>query len=119
MERAQDRLPPVVSNRTGWLSRLEIWFKGQAGRATRWYAWEQVNFNRAVTEALKEIAGALSSIARNQIGGAPSDNARAMNSSDLASLESRIAALKLSSQKIENLDAEVADLRRTLDERFS
>jgi len=119
LARAQDRLPPVVSNRTGWLARLELWVKGQAGRATRWYAWEQVNFNRAVTEALREIAGALNSIAHNQAAGETSYGTRATNDSDLASLASRIAALKVSSQKIEELDAEVAGLRRILDERFS
>ncbi len=113
MERAQDRLPPVVSNRTGWLARLELWIKGKAGRATRWYAWEQVNFNRAVTEALKEIAGALSSITQNQSG------AHTANSSDPASLESRIASLERSAQKIERWEAEAAALRQTLDERFS
>jgi len=119
LARAQDRLPPVMSDRTGWLSRLEIWVKGQAGRATRWYAWEQVNFNRAVTKALQEIAGALSSIAQNQMSGETVVKERATNSAGLASLESRIASLETSSAKIEGLEAEIASLRRNLDERFS
>ena len=52
--RAWDRLPPVVSNRSGLIARVERWLKRQSKRATRWYAWEQVNFNAAVHHALSE-----------------------------------------------------------------
>jgi len=54
--RAWDRLPPVVSNRSGTTARLELWLKRYFKRATRWYAWEQVNFNAAVHHALGEMA---------------------------------------------------------------
>ncbi|HEY6232386.1 MAG TPA: hypothetical protein VIW64_14085 [Pyrinomonadaceae bacterium] len=54
--RAWDRLPPVVSNRSGASARLELWLKRHFKRATRWYAWEQVNFNAAVHHALGEMA---------------------------------------------------------------
>lgn len=53
--RAWDRLPPLVSNRSGTTARLELWFKRHLKRATRWYAWEQVNFNAAVHHALRDI----------------------------------------------------------------
>jgi hypothetical protein len=53
--RAWDRLPPVVSNRSGLAARLELWVKRHLKRATRWYAWEQVNFNAAVHHALRDI----------------------------------------------------------------
>jgi len=53
--RAWDRLPPVVSNRTGAFARLELSFKRYMKRATRWYAWEQVNFNAAVHQALRDL----------------------------------------------------------------
>jgi murein L,D-transpeptidase YcbB/YkuD len=53
--RAWDRLPPVVSNRSGFLATLELWWKRQMKRATRWYAWEQVNFNAAVHHALRDL----------------------------------------------------------------
>ncbi len=53
--RAWDRLPPVVSNRSGLSARLELWLKRQLKRATRWYAWEQVNFNAAVHHALRDL----------------------------------------------------------------
>jgi hypothetical protein len=58
--RAWDRLPPVVSNRHGLVARLELWLKGKMKRATRWYAWEQVNFNAAVHHALRDMLPVLS-----------------------------------------------------------
>ncbi|MFN2500261.1 MAG: hypothetical protein ABR557_14355 [Pyrinomonadaceae bacterium] len=53
--RAWDRLPPLVSNRSGTTARLELWLKRHLKRATRWYAWEQVNFNAAVHHGLREV----------------------------------------------------------------
>ena len=53
--RAWDRLPPLVSNRSGALARLELWLKGQLKRSTRWFAWEQINFNAAVHHALRDM----------------------------------------------------------------
>ena len=53
--RAWDRLPPVVSNRSGFSARVELWLKRNFKRATRWYAWEQVNFNAAVHHALRDL----------------------------------------------------------------
>ena len=58
--RAWDRLPPVVSNRTGTLARLELWLKRRLRVRTRWFTWEQVNFNAAVDHALRETLQALS-----------------------------------------------------------
>ncbi len=54
-ERAWDRLPPVISNRGGFVASVELWCKRQMKRATRWYAWEQVNFNAAVHQALRDL----------------------------------------------------------------
>jgi len=53
--RAWDRLPPLVSKRSGLAARLELWLKRHLKRATRWYAWEQVNFNAAVHHALRDM----------------------------------------------------------------
>jgi len=58
--RAWDRLPPVVSNRSGVSARIELWLKRHLRRATRWYAWEQINFNAAVHHALSDLLAALS-----------------------------------------------------------
>lgn len=58
--RAWDRLPPLVSNRTGTGARFELWLKHHLKRATRWYAWEQINFNAAVHHALRDMLQLLS-----------------------------------------------------------
>jgi hypothetical protein len=57
--RTWDRLPPVVSNRSGLLSRLELWLKRRLRAATRWFTWEQVNFNAAVHHALRDLLSVL------------------------------------------------------------
>src|SRR5687767_7655346 len=57
--RAWDRLPPLVSNRSGGLARLELWVKRRLKQATRWYAWEQINFNAAVHNALRDTVDTL------------------------------------------------------------
>jgi hypothetical protein len=72
--RAWDRLPPVLSNRLGAAARLELWFKARLKSLTRWFTWEQVNFNAAVHHALRDSIEALSDyqraleILREQIG---------------------------------------------------
>lgn len=58
--RAWDRLPPVVSNRSGAIARAELWLKTNFKRATRWYAWEQINFNAAVHHALQDLVKIIS-----------------------------------------------------------
>jgi hypothetical protein len=58
-ERARDRLPPVSSDRSGWLARLEVWTKRQLQRATNWFTWEQINFNSAVVDALSSARALL------------------------------------------------------------
>ncbi|MFN2578877.1 MAG: hypothetical protein ABR607_14450, partial [Pyrinomonadaceae bacterium] len=52
--RAWNRLPPVVSNRRGTVARIELWIKNTCRPLTRWFTWEQVNFNRAVHDALSD-----------------------------------------------------------------
>lgn len=58
--RAWDRLPPVFSNRTGTAARFERWVKARLKTITRWFTWEQVNFNAAVHHALGEALQILS-----------------------------------------------------------
>jgi len=57
--RAWDRLPPVVSNRSGAIARCELWLKRLLKRTTRWFTWEQVNFNAATHHALLDTLAAL------------------------------------------------------------
>ena len=58
--RAWDRLPPLVSNRSGFIARVELWLKRQLKRGTRWFTWEQVNFNASVHHALRDLLPILS-----------------------------------------------------------
>lgn len=58
--RAWDRLPPVFSNRRGAAARLELWIKVRLKSLSRWFTWEQVNFNSAVHHALSDTLQALS-----------------------------------------------------------
>src|SRR6185312_13000255 len=58
--RAWDRLPPLVSNRSGFIARVELWLKRQLKRATHWFTWEQVNFNASVHHALRDLRTVLS-----------------------------------------------------------
>jgi hypothetical protein len=58
--RAWDRLPPLYSNRRGGLARFELWIKAGLKATSRWFTWEQVNFNSAVHHALAETLHALS-----------------------------------------------------------
>ncbi|HWN08240.1 MAG TPA: hypothetical protein VNO50_03050 [Pyrinomonadaceae bacterium] len=57
--RAWDRLPPLVSNRSGNIARIELWVKRQIKRASHWFTWEQVNFNAAAHHALRDTVEAL------------------------------------------------------------
>jgi hypothetical protein len=57
--RAWDRLPPVVSNRSGFMARLELWLKAKSKSLTRWFTWEQTNFNAAVHHAIGDTVQAL------------------------------------------------------------
>jgi Mg2+ and Co2+ transporter CorA len=52
--RAWDRLPPIFSNRGGSMARIELWIKAKLRSLTRWFTWEQVNFNAAVHHALTD-----------------------------------------------------------------
>jgi DNA repair exonuclease SbcCD ATPase subunit len=96
--RTQERLPPVVTNRSGFLARLELWFKRLTKRATRWYTWEQVNFNVAVHRALDNVLTALSAHEQQMTevqaridNGSSSDNGLA---SRLARVEDRLSSLE-------------------------
>ena len=53
--RAWDGLPPISSNRHGRLAQIELWVKRKSKPLTRWFTWEQLNFNRAVNDALCDV----------------------------------------------------------------
>lgn len=65
--RAWDRLPPVFSNRRGALARLELWIKNSFKVLTRWFTWEQVNFNAAVHHALNDLLAVVAAQRENLV----------------------------------------------------
>ena len=64
LARAWDRLPPVVTNRTGTVASLELWLKRKLQRALRWITWEQVNFNAATHQTFLELIQSLNATQR-------------------------------------------------------
>jgi hypothetical protein len=66
--RAWDRLPPMYSNRRGGAARIELWIKARLKSMSRWFTWEQVNFNSAVHHALSETLEALSAYQQELAG---------------------------------------------------
>lgn len=120
--RARNQLPPLTSKRSGWLAKVELWIKRRVKQATRWYTWEQVNFNEAVHHALRDLLVALATIEQERERNAPDQRATASCSqaqlesyfasfdSRLTSLEQKVALLA-SSEVIARLQAEAAEVR--------
>jgi chromosome segregation ATPase len=96
--RAWDRLPPVVSNRSGAIARVELWLKQHVKRATRWYAWEQVNFNAAVHHALHDLIEIISS-----------------QEQTLAESQARLADAQHQKSAIQAAQSELSALRATIE----
>ena len=104
--RAWDRLPPVVSNRSGFIARVELWLKRQSKRATRWYAWEQVNFNAAVHHALRDLLPVILEL-RRQIAEAE------IRRTELEQYQAELTA------KVNELQTEIDSQRRATDTQKS
>lgn len=134
IERACDQLPPLTSRRRGLAARLELWIKRHLKNATHWYTWEQVNFNSAVHDALREITIALSNNA--QVLAELRDHKAAVLhlkteiESYLKRLDDRLAALESKTATLQSDEmravyeanaarSEVASLRSSLDERVA
>ena len=94
--RAWSRLPPVESDRRGAAARLEVWVKRQLRRATNWLTWEQINFNAAVSDALRLTHELF-----------------AEREEELAELRARVAQLSAGLEELHALRAEVDSLRAT------
>jgi hypothetical protein len=104
--RAWDRLPPLCSNRSGMAARLELWIKARLKSLSRWFTWEQVNFNAAVHHALSDTLEALRSHEQELIRiRAEARNVAADRLASLESSEREIEALRAS------IEAQVADVR--------
>lgn len=59
LARTWDRLPPLVTNRTGAAAKLDLWIKAKLKTAFRWFTWEQINFNAATHQTFKELIESL------------------------------------------------------------
>lgn len=135
--RAWDRLPPLVTNRSGGLARLELWVKRRFKQATRWYSWEQINFNAAVHHALRDTLDALLDLEK-QLGQLRAQMSAEMEArgqqleqnqvemmTQRAEIESQRAEMEVyrtqmeAEQRARSLDvkAQLADLARELRER--
>ena len=113
--RAWDRLPPLVSNRSGLIARLELWLKRRLRVGTRWFTWEQVNFNAAVHHALGDLVQVLSAYEQELANlRAETNAANQQRETELAAFRAEIA------QAIEALhrgrDAQKAQLEARLTE---
>jgi len=131
--RAWDRLPPLVSNRSGFAARLELWLKRRLRAGTRWFTWEQVNFNAAVHHALRDMRQVLSAYGQ-ELGklrakmDAEADARRTemeQHETALTAQRAEIEALRLTIEtqrrardaQIIQLDCRLAELVRELRER--
>src|SRR2546423_12227097 len=130
--RAWNRLPPIFSNRQGALGRIELWIKNLCRPLTRWFTWEQVNFNRAVHDALSDVTKILMAEAqelaalRAQLSGemrreflalrsdldGQAAELRAVNSNH-AEYEARLKETDAALARISNMLGEFADETRT------
>jgi hypothetical protein len=117
--RSWDRLPPLVSNRSGLAARLELWLKRRLRAGTRWFTWEQVNFNAAVHHALRDMLQLLS-VYEQELA-----RLRARINADAELLEQHRAALTAQGAQIRaelevykmRMDARLAALTSELRER--
>jgi hypothetical protein len=123
--RAWDRLPPVISNRSGALARLELWIKQRFKRATRWYFWEQINFNAAVNNALRDALEALRQLELqlSRQGETTSEFSASVKQTqvEIVSLrtlvESQRATLESQRAEIESQRSEIRNYRMLVEER--
>jgi len=106
--RAWDRLPPVLSNRSGFLSRFELWLKRRLRAGTRWFTWEQVNFNAAVHHALRDLLPLLTAH-EQELG--------KLRAQIDAEAEARHSDLEQHQTQRVQLEARIAELIRELRER--
>jgi uncharacterized phage infection (PIP) family protein YhgE len=106
--RAWDRLPPIFSNRRGTAARAELWIKARLKILSRWFIWEQVNFNSAVHHALGDAGEVLGQ----------HDAAIASTNSQLAELQTKANSQQAEQEAlravIETQSAELSSLRAQL-----
>jgi hypothetical protein len=110
--RAWDRLPPIFSNRSGTAARIEVWIKARLKILSRWFTWEQVNFNAAVHHALGETLQALNE--QDAAIAAARSKLQTENDALRAEIQTLGAQLQTQSNEIDNQYAEINSIRGQL-----
>ena len=116
--RAQDQLPPVTTYRRGFVARLELWVKGKLKNATRWFTWEQANFNAATVTSLESTERLLAQLEAGLSDLRAGIHGRAYTESDgaRADVEARLAKLENSVQSLlKEIQGERAEQTRRID----
>ena len=100
--RAQDQLPPVSTYRRGFVARLELWVKRKLKNATRWFTWEQANFNAATVTSLESTQRLLAQLEAGLSDLRDSIHGRELRESDgsIADVDARLAKLESSVQSL-------------------
>jgi hypothetical protein len=100
--RAQDQLPPVTTYRRGLVARLELWVKGKLKTATRWFTWEQANFNAATVTSLESTERLLAQLEAGLSDLRDSIHGRESTERDgsIAEIDARLAKLESSVQSL-------------------
>lgn len=116
--RAQDQLPPVTTYRRGFVARLELWVKRKLKNATRWFTWEQANFNAATVTSLESTQRLLAQLEAGLADLRASIHGREYTESAgaRADVEARLAKLENSVQSLlKEIRTERAEQTRRID----
>ena len=117
--RAQDQLPPVTTYRRGVIARVELWVKRQLKSATRWFTWEQANFNAATVSSIESTVTLLAHLERGLSELRSSiqvDEGFPERKETIATVDARLAALESSVQSLlTEIQSERAEQTRRID----
>lgn len=111
--RAWDRLPPLVSNRSGGVAGIELWVKRKIKTVTHWFTWEQVNFNAAVHQALGDTMLALTTYQQAL------EMLRAETEAERSLLEENQATFEAQRAEVQSQRAQVKSQRKEMDARLA
>jgi hypothetical protein len=114
--RAQDQLPPVTSYRHGPVAQIELWLKRGLKRITRWFTWEQANFNAATYESFHATLAMLARLEQNISDLCDRIEGNSANCAGNADIKERLANIE---QKLQTIisDSELRSLGSLRDEQ--
>lgn len=115
--RAQDSLPPITSYRHGVIARVELWVKRRFKSATRWFTWEQANFNAATVNSFESTVKVLAELeqALLDLKSKVNDDS-GLEIGDSAAITTRLSVLETNVQSlVEQIQAQSAEQARRID----